>query len=118
MAAPAMLTHSKIAGGFALAEMGVDKLPFVPSRIEPFPLLARILSGAICGGLSYRYLNKRQTVGALWGVLGALIGSFGGFYLRRAAARKVPDPWVAVVEDGIVLSLGRTLLKWPLRRSG
>ena len=34
----------------ALGEVGAEKLPFVPARIEPGPLGARGVSGALAGG--------------------------------------------------------------------
>ncbi len=45
--------------------------------------------------------------GILLGVIGAALGAFGGYHLRRIAVERTgwPDWRVAVIEDGITLFL-------------
>jgi uncharacterized membrane protein len=89
----------------AVGELVFDKLPFTPNRIAPAGLSARLLSGALCGAAVAR---EDQAAGALLGVAGALAGSFGGYYLRKAIGRAsgAPDALVGIAEDCVAIGLG------------
>ncbi|MDP9049092.1 MAG: hypothetical protein M3N14_13235, partial [Bacteroidota bacterium] len=98
-----------LAGG----ELVIDKLPFMPNRIEPASLTARCLSGALAGASIYKSVDRNVAVGALVGTSAAVISSFASFYLRKVIRNKanVPDAAIAVVEDSLVLTMG-----WRLTR--
>ncbi len=89
----------------ALGEMVFDKLPFAPSRIAPAGLTGRLLSGAMCGAAVSR---RDQKAGALLGIAGALVGSFAGYFLRKAAVRAsgLPDAMIALTEDALAVGIG------------
>lgn len=92
----------------AAGELIVDKLPFAPSRLMPGPLVVRALSGALCGRELARRAQASKPLGTLAGALGALAGSYGGYYARRAVtARSVPDFPIALVEDSLAVGLAR-----------
>ena len=67
----------------AIGELVADKLPKTPNRTALAPLLARILSGGLCGACLCVSANQSLIVGALLGALGAAIGTFGGYEIRR-----------------------------------
>ena len=87
----------------ALGEFVGDQLPSTPSRTVPMQFGARLLSGAICGA-AIGSPHDAMLGGLLAGIVGAVIGTFGGhaFRLRLAAAFK-KDPPAAFVEDAIAI---------------
>jgi uncharacterized membrane protein len=93
---------------WVLFEFVFDQLPTTKSRKLPLSFAARILSGAICGaaiGLNV----ASPLVGALLGMIGAVLGTYGGSAARdRLAHRFGRDRPAAFVED--VAALGLTLL--------
>lgn len=91
---------------FALGEYIGDTLPNTPSRTAPVPLAARIVFGGLCGALAAHGILEPAIGGALFGVLGALIGSYGGYQLRMRAARRVgKDLPVALIESALTLAV-------------
>ena len=96
----------------AAGEMVIDKLPFLPPRTDPLPLAARLLSGATIGAGALRLAGESWAPGALLGALGALAGSYAGFYGREALAQRVglPEPIGGFVGDALVLGAARLLL--------
>ena len=48
----------------ALGEMVVDKMPWVPSRVQPVALVPRLASGASVGTAIYRGAGRRFWIGA------------------------------------------------------
>ena len=91
----------------ALGEFIGDKLPSTPSRIALFPLLARLSFGGLVGAIVATGLKGSALEGIILGVIGAVIGAFGGFHLRRHLVQNAgwPDLRVALIEDGITLVL-------------
>lgn len=98
---PASRKLIKLAAGELLA----DKLPFTPKRISPGPLAARLASGAACGAALSYVAKKSVKEGALLGGAGALAGAFGGYYARKSLSRKHSGLVVALVEDGLAISV-------------
>lgn len=106
-----LLGKPAVAAGLCLAAAGevlVDKLPFVPSRLEPRSLVGRLFIGALAGAGASGEMRSTVVAGALFGAAGALGGSYAGYHARRylARVRGVPDPLVAVVEDATAIGLG------------
>jgi len=81
-----------------------DKLPFAPNRTSLAGLSGRLLAGAMCGAA---VVPQDQPAGALLGASGALVSSFAGYAIRKGAVRAsgVPDPLVAVAEDGLAIGI-------------
>src|SRR5690606_20659611 len=61
----------------ALGELVVDQLPSTPSRKVPYQFGGRIVSGALCGA-TVGIGSGQLVVGIILGVVGAVIGTFGG----------------------------------------
>ena len=85
----------------ALGELVGDKLPRVPDRTSTAPLLARVIFGALVGGVVAVGMNGSDFEGMILGVGGALVGAFGGYMIRHEiVARSSCKDWpVAVAED-------------------
>ncbi len=101
---------------FSLAALGEyvgDKLPRTPNRIAPGPLAARIVFGGLVGAIAATALKGAGWEGALLGIVGALIGSFGGYTIRRDVVEYFGcrDWPVALVEDLIALACSAFALR-------
>jgi uncharacterized membrane protein len=112
----AILASSGVSRGLRLLEIGemfVDKLPITPSRTSPLPLLGRMASGGIVGAALFAAENRRVAVGGTLGAATAVAAAYAGERLRLQAAQKLglPDPAVALLEDGLVLLAGVRLLR-------
>ena len=92
----------------AIGELIGDKLPKTPSRTEVFPLIARVVSGALAGAALTITAGAALILGIVIGAVGAVIGTYGGYYLRRALTGRVglPDLPVALVEDLVAIGGG------------
>ncbi|RJF91453.1 DUF4126 domain-containing protein [Sphingomonas cavernae] len=88
----------------ALIELVTDQLPATPSRKVPVQFGARILLGGLSGaaiGASGGVL----VVGLALGVIGAVIGTYGGAALRaRLAATFGRDRPAALIEDAVAIA--------------
>jgi uncharacterized membrane protein len=97
----------------AAGEVVVDKLPFIPSRTDPGPLLGRLAFGAAAGAAiaveTHAPLAKHAAVGAA----SALVGSFAGRFGRAIVVRTtgLPDLVVALAEDGLAFWLGDRVMR-------
>lgn len=92
----------------ALGELIADKLPGVPDRIAPGPLVARAGIGGALGSIAGA---GHRPAAALIGAGSAVAAAFAGWWVRREAARAthLPDVAVAVAEDALALAAGRRL---------
>lgn len=91
----------------AVGELIGDKLPKTPNRISPTGLVGRIASGALAGAaLGTTGKRDLRIEGAVLGGIGAVVGSFVGWGVRKAvgAATKLPDPVVALAEDAATIA--------------
>ncbi len=89
----------------AVGELIGDKLPKTPSRVSLFPLIGRGVFGAGCGAALATIAGAALPVGILLGAVGAVVGAYSGFLLRRTLTRpgRLPDFPVALVEDAIAI---------------
>jgi uncharacterized membrane protein len=96
-----------VFAALAVGELIADKLPFIPSRLQPGPLGGRVISGALTGAAAAIALQGSPIVGGLVGAIGGLAGAFGGYAVRRSltADRKLPDLPVALLEDLVAIAL-------------
>jgi uncharacterized membrane protein len=90
----------------ALAEYVNDLIPKTPNRISPGPLVARIVSGGLCGACIAAGAQSPWAVGALAGAVGAVAGAFAGYNARVGLVRRlrVPDPVIAIPEDLVAIA--------------
>jgi uncharacterized membrane protein len=104
---------SKVLRLFEIGEMFVDKLPIAPSRTSPLPLLGRAVSGAFVGAALFVSDGRRAAAGGALGAVSALAGAYVGEQLRLQVAKRlrIPDPVVALLEDGVVLFGAARLLR-------
>jgi uncharacterized membrane protein len=91
----------------ALAEYVADKLPRTPNRTNAGPLIGRILLGGLSGAALAGAAQDSMTMGAVLGGVGAVIGAFAGYEIRRRLVRRlgVKDSFVAVPEDLVAIGL-------------
>ncbi len=96
---------------FSIGEMIGDKLPIAPNRTEWLGLGARVFSGAFSGVVLMACVagNSYPSVGtgAVLGITGALVGTFGGFYLRTRLVKRlaIRGLYVAICEDATAIGL-------------
>jgi uncharacterized membrane protein len=92
-----------IVSVLAIGELVSDKLPKTPSRKALVPFAGRILSGALCGA-ALGATADALLAGLALGVLGAVVGTLGGYQFRvslaRAAGKDFP---IALLEDAIAV---------------
>ena len=89
----------------AIIELITDQLPSTPSRKVPMQFGARIAAGALSGA-TIAATEGMVVVGLLAGVVGAVIGTFGGAagrgYLANRFGRDLP---AALIEDAVAIAL-------------
>jgi uncharacterized membrane protein len=112
MMAPAAVLlsrHVRVAGIvvaiLAVGELIVDLLPTTPSRTSPVPLMVRIVSGAFCGWFVVAGSPSARILGALAGVVGALVGTYGGHAARLRAIKRLGAIPAALAEGVLAIAL-------------
>jgi uncharacterized membrane protein len=105
---------------FTLAAVGEyvgDTLPQTPSRTKPVGLVARIAFGALVGALAAHSVIEPVAGGVIFGVVGAMIGTYGGVRVRMYWARSLGrDLPVALTESGMALGMA-VLSCWELHKT-
>src|SRR5205807_5699549 len=71
------------------------------------PLLARILTGGLCGASLCAAAGKSLLTGALLAGIGGVIGAFVGYETRRRLVNnlRINDLFVAICEDLVAIAL-------------
>jgi uncharacterized membrane protein len=92
----------------AVGEIVNDKLPKTGPRTAPPALVARMITGALAAATLTAGAGGSLSVGALLGVIGALVGTFGGYQVRTRTVKAfgLPDFVIALVEDVIAVGGG------------
>jgi uncharacterized membrane protein len=92
----------------ALLELVADKLPNTPARTAPPGLIARIVFGCLCGVAVVTSNGGNLLVAAIVSTIGALVGTFAGYNVRKALVLRahLPDFVVALAEDVIAIAGG------------
>ncbi len=136
MAAPAILSRSVVEGRVGslegtpfealgsprvstalrvleVGELIVDKLPIVPSRTSPPPLLGRAASGALVGAATFASGGRRAVMGGALGAVSAMVAAYAAERLRVQITQRLgmPNVVAGLLEDGIVLFGGPRLLR-------
>jgi uncharacterized membrane protein len=103
-----------VLSALSTGELLVDKLPFVPSRLAPGPLGARIVLGALVGGAVSARSRRRETriAGAVFGAAAAVVGALAGNRTRAWLDRetRIPSAVTAMLEDSFAMWLGAAAL--------
>ncbi len=107
----------RVLSVLALGELVLDKLPFAPNRTSPGALSGRMISGALCGAAVVR---EDEGAGAVLGIVGALAGSFAGYFLRKGVRRVsgLPDTLIALAEDATAIGIGVAAAESGSREEG
>ena len=100
-ALPAVIILSLLA----ISELIFDKLPNTPNRTAPPGLIARIMTGGFTGACVSLGGGQSAFVGAGLGVIGGIVGCFGGYHARAWLVRflRLPDFNVALLEDLVAI---------------
>jgi uncharacterized membrane protein len=94
----------------AIGELVADKLPMIPKRTAPAPLLARVVTGGLCGACVCAAVGKSLLAGTLLGGIGGVIGAFLGYGIRRRLDLHIKDLVVAICEDVVAVGLALFLV--------
>ena len=96
----------------AIGELIADKLPMIPKRTAPAPLMARVVTGGLCGACLCAAVGQSLVAGALLGGIGGVVGAFLGYNVRRRLVNDlhVNDFVVAVCEDVVAVGLALFLV--------
>jgi len=106
----ASFVGSKVAVGLfslgAVGELISDKLPKTPSRLKQPGFSVRIVMGGLCGLLLAGAGSFSLIGGVLVGAIGAVAGSYLGYFARSRITGNLglPDLPVALVEDVICIA--------------
>lgn len=99
----------------AVGELIADKLPSTPSRKAVLGFSGRILTGALCGAAiamgapaasgSQAGTGSSWIIGLAAGVLGAIVGTLGGYDFRTRLVKAVGgrDLPIALLEDAVAI---------------
>ena len=109
-----LLTKRPMSGLATLGQVGeivLDKLPILPNRIDPLPLLGRAFYGGAAAAAAFAEARRPIILGVGIGAAAA-VASAHVFYRLRVGITKglhLPDLPVAVAEDVGVYALGRVV---------
>jgi uncharacterized membrane protein len=75
-------------------------------------LVARLISGGLCGACVCASANQSLLIGIVLGGIGAVLGAFAGYELRKrlVTGLNVKDIFVALLEDLIAIGLALFLV--------
>jgi uncharacterized membrane protein len=98
----------------AIGELIADKLPLMPKRTALAPLLARILTGGLCGTALCAAAGTSLLAGAILGATGGVIGAFLGYQTRKRLVNSLhfKDFVVAICEDLVAIGLACLLVSY------
>jgi uncharacterized membrane protein len=93
---------------FAIFELVMDKLPKTPSRKTPMAFASRIVLGALSGAALCIAAQQSPAAGAIFGGLGGVAGTLGGYEARTRLVKSlaVPDFVIALIEDALAVGGG------------
>jgi uncharacterized membrane protein len=90
----------------ALGEYVADTLPKTPRRTDLGPALARVVMGGLVGAMVAAAIDEPVAGGIIFGAGGAIIGAWGGFFVRMTVARVLRrDLPAALLESASALAL-------------
>jgi uncharacterized membrane protein len=90
----------------AVGELILDKLAFIPPRIQAGPLAARFLLGGLCGSALALAAGLPWILPAALGGVAAVVAAYGGYWLRRGiTSHGIKDLPIALLEDATAILL-------------
>ena len=98
-------TAVAILSALAIGELIADKLPTIPKRTSPVPLMGRVITGCLCGACLCAATGQSLIAGALLGGIGGIVGAFLGYSIRKYLDLRIKDLVVAVCEDVVAVGL-------------
>lgn len=110
------LVSALVFTGFAIGEYVGDVQPKTPSRKALGPAAARLAFGALVGALSATAIYEPVAGGILCGIVGAAIGTWGGYALRMATARWVGRDLPAGLTESALALLFAVFAVWQLHQ--
>jgi uncharacterized membrane protein len=105
----------------AAGELIYDKVPTVPSRLDPASLLGRIAAGSLVGVVVGARTRRSRVRSAIVGGLVAYASAHATYRMRRALGRRLPAVAAALIEDVVVLgaaAAGAALLRRSTQSPG
>jgi uncharacterized membrane protein len=92
----------------AVGEIVNDKQPKTGPRTAPPSVVIRMITGGLSAATLTVGAGGSPWVGALLGVIGALVGTFGGYQVRTKTVKALhsPDFPIALLEDAIAVCGG------------
>lgn len=96
----------------AVLEYAADLHPNAPPRTGPTGLIARICSGAFCGGALLALAGHSIVGGIIAGALGAIAGAYGGLWLRVRTIRVIGRIPAAILEDVVAIAASAAVVTW------
>lgn len=108
---PAWLRHPRTGRLTALSAVGEtigDKLPFVPARSAPGPLLGRVAFGGLVGWIAMRAEGGDALSGAAVGAAAGGLLAVAATRVRAAGVERtgLPDVVWGAAEDAVTLAVG------------
>ncbi len=97
-------------GALALAEYVYDVSPNCGSRTAFPGNVARIISGAVAGWFLTASRGGSAPAGAVTAVAGALIGTYGGSAVRRAASARIGNLPAGLTESLVAAALAALIV--------
>jgi len=73
-------------------------------------LMARVVTGGLCGACLCAAAGKSLVAGALLGGIGGVVGAFSGYDIRRRLDLHIKDLVVAICEDVVAVGLALFLV--------
>ena len=102
-----IVTDKPTVRGLALSaaamELVGDKLPSIPNRTDPAPLIGRVVIGAVIGA-ALGDSRQGRARGAVIGAAAAFVATHATFHARRALSEILPPTAAALVEDAVMLA--------------
>jgi uncharacterized membrane protein len=104
----------------SLGELVADKLPGVPNRNAPFPLLGRALSGALVGATVGAAAGGGRARNGAIGAIAAVLATEATYLARRQVGERtgLPSAVLGALEDAAVLALAGWAAAHVERREG
>jgi uncharacterized membrane protein len=103
-------TAVAILSALAIGELIADKLPMIPKRTAPAPLMARVVTGGLCATFLCAAVGSPLLAGTLLGGTGGIVGAFLGYGIRRRLDLHIKDLVVAACEDLVAVGLALFLV--------
>ncbi len=108
----------------AIGELVTDKRPNTPSRLVPYQLGARLVSGALCGA-AIGAARGKPVRGLVAGATGAAAGALAGSALRSTSSRAIGSDWPGALLEDAIATAGAVLIargsapapRWAVVRS-